>query len=243
MATTSTTTSTSSTNINNNNNNVDGDNNDSIVVVTDDSTTSPSVPVVWTAWTKETADWYATNFGDAVTNRMTVDYLLEQEFLTICQSMVVDVGCGTGTALRYIAEQLPTSRMTLMGVDATPRMIQIAREQTRITCPTGDVGRIQWRLAFAEDMPLADNSADVMLVLDVLDHVSDLEKVFQELHRVLKPDGTLVIGKDASLGEDSNTDLHLQCAKNQKGLVIHSHRKLVEDNVTLNLVLVKKKKQ
>jgi ubiquinone/menaquinone biosynthesis C-methylase UbiE len=105
-----------------------------------------------------------------------------------------------------------------------------------------DVGRIQWRLAPAEDMPLSDNSADVMLALDVLDHVSDLDRAFQEIHRILKPGGTLAIGKDASLGEDSNTELHLQCARS-KGLVVHSIRRLVEveDNVAMNLVIVKKK--
>jgi SAM-dependent methyltransferase len=212
---------------------VGGDNSS---IVTDGSTVAGAL-----VWTAETADWYAANFGDAETNRMAVDYLMEQQFLTICQSMVVDVGCGTGTALRYIAAQLPTSRMTLMGVDSTPRMLEHAREKTNSFCPTVDVGRVQWRLAPAEDMPLLDNSADVLLALDVLDHVSDLDKAFQEIHRILKPGGTLAIGKDASLGEDSNMELHLQCARS-KGLVVHSIRRLteVEDNVAMNLAIVKK---
>ena len=200
--------------------------------------TTAAGPVIWTA---ETADWYATNFGDAETNRMAVDYLLEHGHMTICQSMVVDIGCGTGTALRYIAQQLPTSRMTLMGVDVTPRMLEHARQRTNETCPTVDVGRLQWRLAPAEDMPLSSNSANVMLALDVLDHVSHLDRVFTEVLRILKPGGVLAIGKDASMGEDSNMELHLQCARNM-GLIVLSNRRLtdVDDNVTMDLAILKK---
>ncbi|CAB9505053.1 biosynthesis C-methyltransferase UbiE [Seminavis robusta] len=193
-------------------------------------------------WTAETADWYAANFGDSATNRVAVDYLIEQGFLSSCHSMVVDIGCGTGTALRHIAEELQTSKVTLMGVDPTARMLEIAREQTQSMCPTFDFTRFQWRLAGAEGLPLADNSANVVMALDVLDHVHDLGKSLKEIHRILKPDGTLAIGKDGSLGEDSNTELHLQCAR-EHGLVVHSIRKLAEtdDNVAMTVVILKKK--
>ena len=114
-------------------------------------------------------------------------------------------------------------------------------------CPTVDGSRFQWRLAPAEGIPLSDNSAQVVLALDVLDHVSNLDATFKELYRILTPGGTLAIGKDASIGDESNTELHLQCARSN-GLVVHSLRKLTntDDNDeknagSMNLVIVKKK--
>jgi len=72
-------------------------------------------------WDAETAEWYAANYGDYATNRLAVEALdLEPD------SLVVDVGCGTGSALRHASSTI--TQGSLIGVDPVPRMIELAQE-------------------------------------------------------------------------------------------------------------------
>ncbi len=76
-----------------------------------------------TEWDSETAEWYAAMYGEYATNRLAVDELdLPQN------GVIVDVGCGTGSALRHAASI--ASKGCLIGVDPVPRMIEIARERS-----------------------------------------------------------------------------------------------------------------
>ena len=73
-------------------------------------------------WNTETAEWYAARYGEYATNRLAVAAIdLAPD------SVVVDVGCGTGSALRHLAGR---SSGSLIGIDPVPRMIEIARERT-----------------------------------------------------------------------------------------------------------------
>ena len=56
----------------------------------------------------------------------------------------------------------------------------------------------------AEDLPVADNSFDFVLMVTTICFVDDLKKTFQEAFRVLKKEGFIVIGfidKDSELGK------------------------------------------
>ena len=48
---------------------------------------------------------------------------------------------------------------------------------------------IDYRQGFAENMPYEDNTFDVVICVDVLEHVADYKKVVSEVHRILKPGG------------------------------------------------------
>jgi ubiquinone/menaquinone biosynthesis C-methylase UbiE len=106
-----------------------------------------------TGWTAETAEWYAASYGEHATNRLAVDALDVAR-----DAVVLDVGCGTGSALRRIAPRVPEGG--LIGVDATPRMIAIACERASED-PNG--GRIAFVVAPAERH---DASADAQSVVD-----------------------------------------------------------------------------
>jgi 2-polyprenyl-6-hydroxyphenyl methylase/3-demethylubiquinone-9 3-methyltransferase len=55
---------------------------------------------------------------------------------------------------------------------------------------TGEAGlAIDYRVGSGEAIPLADGSVDCVVCVDVLEHVADIDRVLDEIVRVLKPDG------------------------------------------------------
>jgi ubiquinone/menaquinone biosynthesis C-methylase UbiE len=142
-----------------------------------------------TEWDAETAEWYAENYGEYATNRLAVEALeLEPD------SLVVDVGCGTGSALRHAAPRV--TQGSLIGVDPVPRMIELAR--ARIAGHLA-ASRIEFRLGSAENLPVDDAVADVVLAFDSFDHWQDRARGLREIRRILRPAGRLVVVKDASV--------------------------------------------
>ena len=88
-------------------------------------------------WTRETAEWYAEKYGEYPTNQLAIEALTVAE-----DAVVVDVGCGTGSALRSAARKVTRGR--LIGVDPVPRMLEIAQERLE---NHSAAGRIEFREA------------------------------------------------------------------------------------------------
>jgi len=140
-------------------------------------------------WSAETARWYADRYGEYATNRITVDALdLSPD------AVIVDVGCGTGSALRRVAKRVP--RGMLLGVDPTPQMLEIARERAA-RHPEGR--RIEFREGSAEKLPVDSAYADLVFAFDSIDHWQDKSAGLAEIRRVLLPQGRLVVVKDDCL--------------------------------------------
>lgn len=140
-------------------------------------------------WNAETAQWYADKYGEYATNRLAIDALQ-----IAADSRIVDVGCGAGSALRHVAARVPAG--TLRGVDPIPRMIEIARERAQIH-PEGE--RIEFLEGSAEALPLEDDSADLVLAFDSIDHWVDKVAGLKEVRRVLRPRGRLAVVKDGGV--------------------------------------------
>jgi ubiquinone/menaquinone biosynthesis C-methylase UbiE len=101
---------------------------------------------------------------------------------------VLDVGCGTGSLTLLIARRLSPPGLAV-GLDAAPRMIAIARRKAaRYGLPAG------FEVGVAESLPFPDASFDVAVNSMFAHHVDlELKRVaFAEIHRVLRPGGTLV---------------------------------------------------
>ncbi|MGB6679883.1 MAG: class I SAM-dependent methyltransferase [Candidatus Bathyarchaeia archaeon] len=140
-------------------------------------------------WNSETAEWYAANYGDYPTNRLAVDYLDLPNHISI-----VDVGCGTGSALRYAAQKVKDGN--LIGIDPVPRMIEIARELTE---NHSTQKLITFKVGSAEDLPIDDDFANFVFAFDSIDHWKDVNQGLKEIRRILKPDGKLILVKDKAV--------------------------------------------
>lgn len=104
-------------------------------------------------------------------------------------SVVLDVGAGTGALTIPAARCWPGARV--LGLDATAGMLSMARERASRLDRSGPTARLEWLVADAVSMPLEDASVDVAISSFVLQLVGDREAVLREIHRVLRPGGTL----------------------------------------------------
>ena len=99
----------------------------------------------------------------------------------------LDAGCGTGTLARLLAAR----NCNVTGVDASPDMVAAARAHRTD-------GRLAERLTFRqiptiESLPFTDRAFDGVLCASVLEYVLDVARCLAEIHRVLKPDGLLLV--------------------------------------------------
>ena len=92
----------------------------------------------------------------------------------------VDVGCGGG----FLAEEFARLGFDVVGVDPSAVSIEAARQHADASALT-----IDYRVGSGEQLPVEDGVVDVAYCCDVLEHVSDLDRVISETARVLKPGG------------------------------------------------------
>ena len=99
----------------------------------------------------------------------------------------LDAGCGTGTLTRFLAER----GCSVTGLDAAPRMIEMARAEAK-THPR--YGQMSFDVAETiEALPNAPASMDGVLCSSVLEYVSNVEQCLTGFALVLKPGGVLLV--------------------------------------------------
>jgi malonyl-CoA O-methyltransferase len=125
----------------------------------------------------------------AVLQREIESRLLERvEFQRHEPGMILDLGCGTGSASRTLARQYP--RASVIALDWAPAMLAKAGETLGEDHPEG---RAFSRLcADMHTLPLAARSADLVFSSLALQWSYDLPAVFREFRRIMKADGMLV---------------------------------------------------
>jgi arsenite methyltransferase len=101
-------------------------------------------------------------------------------------SVVLDLGCGAGTDL-LIAAQMTGADGRVIGIDMTSSMLERARAGAEAT----GLANVELHHGLIEDLPLADESVDVVISNGVIDLVPDKDAVFAEIDRVLRPGGRL----------------------------------------------------
>jgi len=125
---------------------------------------------------------------------------------------VLDHACGAGTDLLLAARRVgPTGRA--IGVDMTPSMVQSSRKGAR---QAGLERIVEVHQGFYEALPVPDGSVDVVISNGVLNLAPDKRTVLDEIHRVLKPGGSLyladvVVQRELTLQARSNPELWAAC--------------------------------
>jgi ubiquinone/menaquinone biosynthesis C-methylase UbiE len=98
----------------------------------------------------------------------------------------LDIGCGTGWAVRYVASLLQ-DKGKFYGVDISGNMIETAQVQSRCF----------WNVHFyktnAEQIPLESGSVDCAICTNSFHHYLDPPRVLAEIYRILAVEGRLYI--------------------------------------------------
>ncbi len=123
---------------------------------------------------------------------------------------VVDLGNGGGFDCFLAAKEVGETGK-IIGVDMTPDMISKARANAEKVA----MDNVEFRLGEIEHLPVADNSADIVMSNCVINLSPDKLSVFQDAYRILKPGGRLAISDvlaTAPLPEEIQKDLALVAA-------------------------------
>ena len=117
-----------------------------------------------------------------------VDKMLEFAGAPAAPAKVLDVGCGIGGSTRYLARKFgPSTSMT--GITLSPN--QVARA-TQLAAD-GGLGNCEFRVMDALAMQFPDNTFDLVWACESGEHMPDKKRYVEEMTRVLKPGGKLVI--------------------------------------------------
>lgn len=119
-------------------------------------------------------------FTTAKTDRILA--LLRRTCNNLQELQVLDLGCGVGKTDRFLAHSLPH----LVGLDVSSESIAVAQRSN----PT-----VRYQVYDGRSIPFHDGAFDVVFAICVFHHVAPLDRVplLQEMRRVLKPDGILMI--------------------------------------------------
>lgn len=109
-------------------------------------------------------------------------FLEVDKFITPVSGKVLDIGCHGGLFTERIIKKISSKK--IYGIDISSEAIEGAKKRI----PVG-----HFKVANAQQLPFADNSIDVVICLEVIEHVDNPRKVLSEIKRVLKKEGYGII--------------------------------------------------
>src|SRR5687767_2896524 len=110
------------------------------------------------------------------------------------RSRVLEIGCGRGEFVQRLVDTLGAPRL-FVAADFAGSAVQFGRRRMRHGSP-----RVSWTVASIQDIPLADRTFDTVISCETIEHVVNPVQALREIHRVLRPGGTLLLTTPNYLG-------------------------------------------
>ncbi len=119
---------------------------------------------------------------DALTNWGLSHIQIKPDFV------VLDVGCGGGRTIGKVARQAPQG--LVVGIDYSKDMVEYSKEQNLQLVTEGHIGLVQCSV---EKLCFPDDFFDLVTAIETYYFWPNVQHAFQEIRRVLKPSGKLLI--------------------------------------------------
>src|SRR6056297_2957846 len=105
---------------------------------------------------------------------------------------ILDIGCGSG---RHACRAYECDRVTVIGVDANYDDVHEARGRLTYHEAIGAHGGGSWGCAAGNILsrPFPEGAFDLVICSEVMEHIADARRAENEILRVLKPGGNLVV--------------------------------------------------
>ena len=146
--------------------------------------------------------------ASAILQREVADRLLERlDYMKISPKVIVDLGSGTGYCTQHCQQRYPDA--VVIGVDIAHAMLKHAQTQNIDA---------KWCCADAESLPIASHSVDLVISNLMFQWISDLPKAFEEIRRILKPNGLLLF---TTKGPDTLKELRHAWQQIDEGYHVH----------------------
>ena len=112
--------------------------------------------------------------------------MLKSQNIKLDKKVIMDAGCGSGYSSQLIKEKFTPKR--LIAFDYMPEQIKLAEKRSsknnlNIDFFVGDIRKTRE----------SDRSIDCVFIFGVIHHIPDWENALKEVHRILKPEGVLLI--------------------------------------------------
>ena len=166
---------------------------------------------------------------------------------------ILEIGCGVGRWIGTLAQHYPAA--TCWGIDYSYQMLKRAFEfwidEATIELDITNMGfpnpikvqghqldNLHLGLAKAEQLPFSDNSQDLVLNSFLIDRLENPAKGLEEMHRVLKPSGRLIIITPLNFNRPANWATYYSPARLQQ-LLIQIGFKIIEwqENILIHYPL------
>jgi ubiquinone/menaquinone biosynthesis C-methylase UbiE len=110
-----------------------------------------------------------------------------QRYSSSSHPFILDLGAGPGLLSIEIFRKIPQA--TIIGIDPLIKMLQLAKENLKNT----DFQTFEPVIGISENIPLRDNTVDIIVSRFSLPYWTQPNKSFQEMMRVIKPGGKVVL--------------------------------------------------
>jgi malonyl-CoA O-methyltransferase len=174
-------------------------------------TIDPRPPLLDRAAVRRHFDTSSAHYDESavLAGRLRDQMIARLDWTAFVPDSILDLGCGTGPGAAALATRWPHARV--VALDASPAMLrEVARRDA--------AGRIELLCATAEAMPLPDASFDLVFSNLMLPWCEDIDAVFAEVARVLRPRGLFSF---TSFGPDTLMELRAAWATVDGGAHVH----------------------
>lgn len=136
------------------------------------------------------SSYYAAERGQSPWFQAQVEIVLSM--LNSEQGLILDIGCAAGAEV----EPLRTRGFRIVGIDYSAEMLRFAQQRY------GALDGVHFCRADAESLPFASASFDHVVCLGVFEYLSTYERSLEEINRVLRPGGVIIISVPTRISLD-----------------------------------------